>query len=421
MKFLCTIFVALSVIRRTTGDNVISIEGGKISGEVKDDFIAFRGIPYAESPVGELRFAPPKPYGGKWDDVRNFTSFGNLCAQYDHLEYAYLGSEEDCLVLNVYVPTKVWRESEAVPVIFYIHGGAFMFGGGNDYGPDNLMKSQNMILVTINYRLGVLGFLSTEDNVLPGNFGLKDQVEALKWVQRNIKSFNGDPKQVTIVGFSAGGASVQLHYMSPLAKGLFKNGISHSGNALDPWVMMENAKQKAHQVAQFVNCPADHKQMLKCLRNKPAQELVVLAKKFQPFLYNPFSPFGVVVEKNHKGAFLTDSPIHLLTKGKHQKLPWLLSQTQDEGLYPGAEFYDDEILKRINEEWSKLAPFILDFNELTSNESRKSQMSLKVRHHYIGNGQITKVSFSAFVDVSIALISFNFTLLSSRFVYTDTE
>ena len=109
-----------------------------------------------------------------------------------------------------------------------------MFGGGKLCLAENIMKAQNMILVTMNYRLGILGFMSTEDEVIPGNFGLKDQVSALQWIQRNIEAFNGDPRRVTITGFSAGGASVHFHYLSHKSDGLFQNGISHSGVAINP-------------------------------------------------------------------------------------------------------------------------------------------------------------------------------------------
>lgn len=276
-----------------------------------------------------------------------------------------------------------------------------MYGGGRTYGPEILMHSQNLILVTVNYRLGVLGFLSTEDEVIPGNFGLKDQVEALRWVQRNIAAFNGDPEKVTIVGFSAGGASVQVHYMSQLTDDLFQNGISHSGVAINPWVMMENAREKAHALGNYTNCSQeDHHNMLNCLREKPAEELVMFAKNYQPFLYNPFSPFGVVVEPNIESAFLIDHPLKILKEGSFKKLPWLLSQTQDEGLYPAAEFYDDEILRTINEKWNQFAPFIFDFNETTTSEDKKQFLSNKIRQFYLGDETVSKSSFHSLLQVN---------------------
>ena len=399
---LCSICMATKFHPAMYVDSkIINIEGGKIVGEKEENFYAFRGIPYAESPIGELRFAPPKSYQQKWEGIRSFTSYNDVCAQYDHFGYVYHGIE-DCLTLNVFVPTSVIESYQKVPVIFFIHGGAFMYGGSNVYGPEMLMNSQNMILVTINYRLGILGFLSTEDETIPGNFGMKDQVEALRWVKKNIESFNGDPDKVTIAGFSAGGASVQLHYMSPLTDGLFNNGISHSGVALNPWVMTEKASEKAYEVASFVNCTQkDHKIMLNCLRQIPAQDLVMVAKKFQPFLYNPFSPFGVVVEPQSDTAFLTDHPLKHLQEGNFRKLPWFLSQTQDEGLYPAAEFFNNKILMAINDRWDEVAPAILDFNGTTTDEKKKLEMSSKIRQFYLQDETISKKSFSSLLQVRI--------------------
>ena len=382
-----------------SSEKVVLIENGPIVGDELEDFYAFRGIPYAEAPVGDFRFAAPKPYSTKWNGKKEFKNYGEVCAQYDHLGYDFKGSE-DCLTLNVFLPKSVANSVNKVPVIFFIHGGAFMFGSAKFYLPEIIMKAQNMILVTVNYRLGILGFLSTEDEVIPGNFGMKDQVEALRWVQRNIEVFNGDSDKVTIVGYSAGGASVQLHYMSPLTDGLFNNGISHSGVAINPWVMQENSREKAHQIAAYTNCPEDHQQLLTCLREKPAEDLVMLAKHFQSFLYNPFSPFGVVVESPSKTAFLTDHPMDLLEKGNFKKLPWLLSQTQDEGLYPTAEFYDEEILRTINDKWNEFAPFILDFNGTTDDAKTKLEVSKETRLKYLGKLPITKKNFLDFNDVS---------------------
>lgn len=117
-------------------------------------------------------------------------------------------------------------------------------------------------------------------------------------------------------------------------------------------VMMEKGKEKSHELADYVNCPKhDHKMMIECLRLKSAEELVMFAKHYQPFLYNPFSPFGVSVEVQHNGAFLTEHPMKALENGNIRKLPWILTQTQDEGLYPAVEFYDETILKTFNDDW----------------------------------------------------------------------
>lgn len=280
-----------------------------------------------------------------------------------------------------------------------------MFGGTQFFNQDVMMKRQDVILVTFNYRLGILGFLSTEDEILPGNLGMKDQVEALKWVQRNIRAFKGDPQNVTISGFSAGAASVQLHYLSPLSDGLFKNGISHSGVALNPWVIQENARNKAFQVGNKLGCKfsqdkkSSSKKLVKCLSEIPVDKLVMTAKVFQPFLYNPFSPFGVVVESNYPNAFLTDHPQIILQKQKFKSRPWIASMTRDEGLYPSAEFYENETIKYVDENWNNLAPFLLDFNSTTYDKEKKLEWSSAIRKFYFNDDKISMDNFGILTKV----------------------
>ena len=170
-------------------------------------------------------FQAPQPVG-TWSDVRDATEDGNLCPQYDISSSAPMG-DEDCLNLNVYSPK---LDSKKRAVVVYIHGGAFIMGGGASYffGPGYLLE-QNIVLVTFNYRLGPLGFLSTSDSSAAGNQGLLDQVMVLQWVRDNIDKFGGDPDKVTIMGEDAGAASVTLMAMSPLATGLFHRAIALSG------------------------------------------------------------------------------------------------------------------------------------------------------------------------------------------------
>jgi carboxylesterase type B len=363
--------------------NRVKIDGGYIEGDEDHLGYYFRGIPYAEPPVGNLRFADPKKYSRKFSYVRTYSQFGPKCAQYDHFGYKFSG-KEDCLTLNVFVPRKVVQRHLLAPVIFYIHGGAFMFGGSQYYGPENFMNDQRMVVVTVNYRLGILGFLSTGDDVIPGNFGMKDQVEALRWVQRNIAAFMGDPKLVTLSGFSAGAASVHLHYMSPLTKGLFNNGISHSGTALDPWVMQEMALEKALEIGLRFGCnkTATKTWLVDCLRKVPGSELVMFANHFQKILYSPISPFGVVVEQESPTAYLVDQPKYLLRRGKFKNQGWILSETKDEGLYPAAEFFDRNILRHLNTKWFDYAPYLLDFAGVYPNYEHQFSWSKKIRKEY---------------------------------------
>jgi carboxylesterase type B len=381
---------------------VVKTQSGFISGEETEEGFSFRGVPYAEPPVGKLRFAPPQYFKRKWPVIREFTKFGAKCAQFNHFGYKFDG-DEDCLTLNIFVPYKIMKSHTINPVIVFIHGGAFMFGGSQYYGPENFYDDKRMVVVTINYRLGILGFLSTEDDVIPGNFGMKDQVEALKWIQRNIEGFKGDPKRVTIVGFSAGGASVHLHYMSDLTKGLFASGISHSGNALDPWVIQEKAKEKALEIGVRFGCRKTEKKdwLLSCLRLVDLEALVMYASHFQGFMYNPFSPFGVVIEKPLPGAYLYNNPREIVKRQKpiYYQVPWILSQTEVEGLYPAAEFIDRNIMATVDRKWTSIAPYLLDFAREVDDPEKQASLTMDIRTNYFQNNPIDMRRMPNFIQV----------------------
>lgn len=183
---------------------VINTEGGQVSGTEERTrgtdirYFAWRGIPFAEPPVGNLRFSDPVPHRG-WSGVRDGSQHGSTCPASGGR------GNEDCLFLNVYSKNIIGRR----PVMVWIHGGAFNNGSGNSgQFPPDLFLGDDVIFVSINYRLGVLGFMSTGDRHAAGNYGMKDMVLALKWVQRNILNFGGDPDNVTIFGESAGGVAV---------------------------------------------------------------------------------------------------------------------------------------------------------------------------------------------------------------------
>ena len=287
-----------------------------------------------------------------------------------------------------------------------------MWGGSSFYTPMKMMK-QDVILVTFNYRLGPLGFMSTQDEVMPGNFGSKDQALALKWVSENIANFQGDNTKITVAGWSAGGASTHLFFMSPLTKNLFKNGISHSGCALNPWVIQENAEEKAHKVAAYLNCPTDDNVvMLKCLKEQPAEDIVSSVAIFQPFLYNPFSPFGVVVEPPSEQAFLLDFPSKLLEKGEIYKAPWIASATLDEGLYPAAEFVSkEEYFPNIAKDWDTLAQDILDYNGTSVDQMHKTMIAQAIKLRYFENRTMTPENFHDLTRVRKTSVHFNKVLI----------
>ncbi len=213
---------------------------GIVRGVIEGDVLSFKGIPYAVPPVGEYRWRPPQPVK-PWEGVRNATEFGPNSAQARWGSPGSLqeGSSEDCLYLNVWSPAGA-KPGAKLPVMVWIHGGAFLFGSGSQpttFGTQ--FAKQGVILITINYRLGRLGFfafpaLSKEHpDELKGNYAYMDQLESLKWVQQNIVAFGGDPKNVTIFGESAGGASVHALVCSPLSKDLFQKAIIESGGGRD--------------------------------------------------------------------------------------------------------------------------------------------------------------------------------------------
>jgi len=217
---------------------IVTTKSGKIEGSFEDGLYVFKGIPYAAPPVGDLRWMSPQPVK-KWSGVRPAKKFGPIAPQNMMVGGPIAGFEEaepqdeDCLFLNIWTPG---LDSAKRPVMFWIHGGAFTIGSGSSamYSGDKLPKRGNVVLVTINYRLGMLGFLRLKDATggkIPatGNEGLLDQVAALKWVKENIAAFGGDPKNVTVFGESAGGMSIGCLMAMPSARGLFHKGILESG------------------------------------------------------------------------------------------------------------------------------------------------------------------------------------------------
>jgi len=231
------------------GDNdsplVVETEQGTVKGIEEDGVRSWRGIPYAEPPVGDLRWAPPEEHDD-WDGTRSARSYGTSCIQGGPTPgqtgvTVAPGSKEDCLYLNVNAP----KEAEDLPVMVFIHGGGFVVGtGGWQLSNSPTVVKRGVVLVTINYRLGRFGFFahpSLEGDI--ANFGLLDQVAALEWVQDNIEGFGGDPDNVTVFGQSAGGMSVNALMISPAAEGLFDKAMVQSGLGRQPSISLDEARE----------------------------------------------------------------------------------------------------------------------------------------------------------------------------------
>ncbi|MEP7210260.1 MAG: carboxylesterase family protein [Alphaproteobacteria bacterium] len=237
-----------------------TLDAGKVQGAAVGDLLVFKGIPFAAPPVGTLRWRAPQPVA-HWTGVRSATAIGAACAQ-PHVSdepWARVGPQsEDCLFLNIWQPTKgaSGNAGGKLPVMVFIHGGSFRAGsGGVPLYDGSALAKRGVVIVTINYRLGRLGFfahpaLSKEStDGLLGNFGLMDQIASLRWVQANITAFGGDPRNVTIFGESAGAVSVQALMASPPAKGFFARAISESGGGFSLAGTMKAAEAAGQQWA----------------------------------------------------------------------------------------------------------------------------------------------------------------------------
>ncbi|GAB6023581.1 hypothetical protein CHUAL_008352 [Chamberlinius hualienensis] len=281
-------------------------------------FVGYLAIPYAEPPIGDLRFKPPQPYCG-WDGIRDGTNLGAVCPQMNRSEFI---GDEDCLVLNIYVNQNE-RQASNLPVMVFIHGGSFIIGSGRKdyYGPEFIMDYP-VVLVTINYRLGALGFYSTNDSSAYGNYGMMDQLLALEWVQKYIKHFNGNSSDVTVFGQSAGAASINFHQLSPLSEGLFNKAILESGTALNPWAYNPNVIQLSQQFASQLECSKDTTaDTVDCLRSIGVEQLLSINVNVN----NGWSP---VIDAPGGPGFLTDNPETLLKSGQIlSQVPTIIGRT----------------------------------------------------------------------------------------------
>uniref|UniRef100_A0A3P8NQ42 Carboxylesterase type B domain-containing protein n=1 Tax=Astatotilapia calliptera TaxID=8154 RepID=A0A3P8NQ42_ASTCA len=343
----CWCFAAVS------GQNyhpTVNTQYGKLRGvrvplpsEILGPVDQYLGVPYAASPVGEKRFMPPEP-PSSWSGIKNATHFAPVCPQNIHnavpeimmpiwftfnldIVTTYIQDQhEDCLYLNIYVPTEDdIRDTGAKPVMVYIHGGSYMEGTGNMIDGSVLASYGNVIVITLNYRVGVLGFLSTGDQAAKGNYGLLDQIQALRWISENIGFFGGDSNRITVFGSGIGASCVSLLTLSHHSEGLFHRAIIQSGSALSSWAVNYQPVKYTRLLAEKVGCNVlDTSDMVDCLRKKSSRELV--EQDIQPARYHV--AFGPVID----GDVIPDDPEILMEQGEFLNYDIMLGVNQGEGL-----------------------------------------------------------------------------------------
>nr|WCC58196.1 carboxylesterase [Pharsalia antennata] len=384
--------------------SIISIPQGRVQGTHQKSYngrtyTAFEGIPYGKPPVGDLRFEEPIP-ADKWSGVL-VADNTYMCMSFIPLPMIYgPRGTEDCLYVYVYVPRENVTGNENLDVVVHIHGGAFMVGSPKFMAGPSFIMDKEVIYVSFNYRLAILGFLSTEDEVVPGNNGLKDQSLAMKWIKENIKYFGGNPESVTLTGLSAGAASVHYHYLSPLSKGLFHRGFSQSGTALEPWALTENPLAKAKTVAVTLGCTTESTQsMIQCLKKAPVKKLILAMKSLLVFMdIVPFTIFGPVVEKGGNNPFISQHPYKLLKDGKVYDVPWVASNTIHEGLFPAGLFVTMQTLSELDKRWSEIAPYALDIQDTVAKADQLDVVT-KARKYYLKDEPMTKDNIYSLVEL----------------------
>ena len=300
----------------------VSTAEGPVEGFAANGIIQFLGIPYAKPPVGLLRWMPPQPVP-KWTAARKAGKFGPTCAQVTTLG-PFAGpanSNEDCLYLNVFTP----NVKAKLPVLVWIHGGGYFDGASNDYDATKLAMRGKLVVVTFNYRLNLFGFLAHPALVTKGqpggNYGIMDMQAVLRWVQRNIASFGGDPGNVTVGGQSAGGGAAAANVVSPGAKGLMHRAIFQSGG-YTPFATKATAEDRGKKFAAAAGCTTGD--VVKCLRALPAAKIAALAgtaSATSPLVGGPFVD----------GQIIPRQMIDAVRSGSFNQMPVMIGTTRDEG------------------------------------------------------------------------------------------
>ncbi|CAB3257958.1 unnamed protein product [Arctia plantaginis] len=366
MVFLCVQCVYTAFVRYTP---IVKVAEGRLRG-IRDlnRQNQYFGIPYSISE----RFQPPKPprkWSGLFEAVQRFSSCPQNVAIFNF-------GTEDCLKLDVYTPEHA-SIGQKLPVLVFFHGGAYYYGAKWHYNPEFLVK-KNVIVVIANYRLGVLGFLCL-NNV--ANLGLKDQLAALRWIQKNIAAFGGDPDNVTLSGHSAGASSSSMHILSKRSKGLFHKAILLSGAALTPWAFNLDPLRPAYEDAGKLRKVQNEREVYDTFLKASLHDLLAVSRgiSIDP-KYFKYSP---CYDGNLTDVFFHDTPYNIIKSGDFNKVPTIIGYTNLEGVL----FYGLNNQKNLYYLDNTL-PDRLPSTFSWCSEKDKRRIADKIRSHYFGTQRI---------------------------------
>ncbi|XP_075235208.1 juvenile hormone esterase-like isoform X2 [Lycorma delicatula] len=366
-------------------------------------YYAFQGIPYAMPPIGTLRFKEPQPIK-EWGIVLNATKERSVCPQKaipGRNDSRVIGSE-DCLYLNVYTPEnpEEINDKSLKPVMVWVHGGGFQSGSGNTdyYGPDFLVKN-DVVLVTFNYRLGVLGFLNLNVEDAPGNPGLKDQVAVLHWVKENIANFGGDPGNVTLFGEDAGAVSIQLLTITPSINksGLFHKVILQSGSVMNPWAYNDDPEQNALDLCDYLKIKKQmYGEIIEELLKIPAEDLIMAQdeivtqedfEKLQIFAFVPSFEEGI--DEKPEKSLIVVSPFEAFASGHLSDIPTIVGMNNAESNTVFLYFPDivsPKLMESLNNIPETIIPTLL---KEFANSTLKSSIKNIIRDFYFKDKHIS--------------------------------
>ncbi|CAK1546509.1 unnamed protein product [Leptosia nina] len=360
-------------------------------------FYSFEGIPYAKPPVGRLGFQSPQKLEG-WPGILDATKPGNKCKQVHDVLKIIEGSE-DCLYLNVYTPSLPKENVEKLPVLFLVHGGRLVDGFGAYYRPDYIL-SHDVILVSINYRINIFGFLCLHTPEVPGNAGLKDTAMALRWVRDNIGHFNGDSDNIVPIGESAGASVVTSYLMSPMTRGLFSKVIAQSMNVFtDLFVTLHDPVEKASRIASIMRKNLTKPNDLFDFFSKASADDMIRAHTKIEYGRDmtDIHPFLIpVVEKQFDGVepYLVEYPLQSVRNNRFDKVPVLMTmETHEGGIYVRKDATGKAIL---NKELRKFIPY---FTGIDKDSERAFEIEKKLKKYYFGDKEIDQSQLEQYLNM----------------------